>query len=43
MENVVFDLGLEVEKEEMNGRKDEFYDAFDKFPSDKEHRIKNPS
>ena len=39
----MLDSNLEVEKEEMNGRKDEIYDAFDEFPYDKEIRIKNPS
>ena len=41
--NVVLDSDSEVEKEEMNGRKGEFYDASNEFPSDKEHRIKRPS
>ena len=35
LENVVPDSNLEVEKEEMNGRKDEFYDASNELPSDK--------
>ena len=43
IEDVVVDSHSEVEKEEMNGREDEFYDVFDEFPLDEKHRIKKPS
>ena len=34
------DSNSKVEKEEMNGREDEFYDASNRLPFDEEHRMK---